>query len=281
MKHQKKQFAVIGDPIEHSLSPQMHNAAFQALGINAEYSAIHVKKNDIAKFADFAREKLSGFNITVPHKENIIAYLDEISDLCKMTKSVNTVTNRNGRLIGDSTDGYGLEMAIREAFGVDIKGNRFLFLGCGGTVQAVSHHFINQRAEQLMIANRTVSKAKDLASSLISETGGDVKFCSIDDLDQLEEFIINTKVVIQSTSLGLKPNDPSPFPEKLIRPGLCMFDTIYKNTAFLQKASEHQVPNAGGGLMLVHQGAKSFSIWTRKEAPLDVMKKAISDSACL
>jgi len=276
MTARKQKYAVIGDPVKHSLSPQMHNAAFQAIGLDAEYIPIHVKEEDIAKFAEYARNELTGFNITVPHKENIIPYLDEISDLCKVTKSVNTVTNRNGKLIGDSTDGYGLEMAIKDAFGINIGGNSFLFIGCGGTVQAVSYHFILNRAKKLFIANRTVSKAKNLANALSSETGYNIGYCGIDDTKQLQDYLESSSVVVQCTSLGLKEKDPSPFPEQLIRPDICMYDTIYKETTFLKEATRHNAPNAGGSLMLVHQGAKSFSIWTGEEAPVEVMKEAIT-----
>jgi shikimate dehydrogenase len=273
----KQKYAVIGDPIKHSLSPGMHNAAFNALGINAEYSAIHVKKDELAKFADSARKELSGFNVTVPHKNAIIPYLDEISDLCKVTGSVNTVTVRDGKLIGDSTDGYGMEMAIKEAFNIDLEGNSFLFLGCGGTVQAVSYHFIKQGAKELFIANRTTSKAEKLANYLIECTGANVQFASIDNREELNNFMNSASVVIQATSLGLNSTDPSPLPEELVRSKTYMFDTIYKNTAFIQSAERNGVPHAGGNLMLVHQGAKAFSIWTGKNAPIEVMKKAVQN----
>jgi len=274
----KQKYAVIGDPINHSLSPGMHNAAFNALAINAEYSAIQVKKEKLANFADFARKNLAGFNVTVPHKNAIIAHLDEVSDLCKVTGSVNTVTVRDGRLIGDSTDGYGMEMAIKEAFNIDIAGNSFLFLGCGGTVKAVSYHFIQQGAKKLFIANRTVSKAEALAKYLVECSTINVEFTGIDNLPLLDTFSKEASVVIQATSLGLKETDPSPFPEEVIRNDTYMFDTIYKNTAFLKIAAKHGIPHAGGSLMLVHQGAKAFSIWTGKEAPVEVMKEAVVKS---
>ena len=272
---EKRKYAVIGDPIKHSLSPQMHNAAFNALGIDAEYSAIHVKKDDLAKFADYAKQELAGFNVTVPHKNAIIPYLDEISDLCSETGSVNTVTVNNGRLIGDSTDGYGMEMAIKEAFNINLKGNSFLFIGCGGTVKAVSHYFITQGADKLFIANRTVSTAEELSESLTSSTGKDVYFSALNDIEKLKYFAEQVSVIIQATSLGLKESDPSPFPENLIQPGTAMFDTIYKNTSFLRDAAKHNAPCANGSMMLVHQGAKSFSIWTGQNAPIEVMKKAV------
>ena len=273
---EKRKYAVIGDPIKHSMSPQMHNAAFEALGIDAEYSAIHVKKDDLAKFADHAKKELAGFNVTVPHKNAIIPYLDGISDLCSVTGSVNTVKVDGGKLIGDSTDGYGMEMAIKEAFNIDLKGNSFLFIGCGGTVKAVSYYFITQGADKLFIANRTVATAEKLSESLTNSTGKDVYFSALNDIDRLTDFTEQADVIIQATSLGLKSDDPSPFPENLIQPGTAMFDTIYKNTSFLRNAAKHNAPFADGSMMLVHQGAKAFSIWTGQDAPIEEMRKAVS-----
>ena len=276
MKNEPQQYAVIGDPISHSLSPGMHNAAFKAVGINANYSAIHIKEGELAEFADFAKKKLDGFNVTVPHKNAIIEHLDEISDLCKITGSVNTVTVKDGKLYGDSTDGYGLQMAIKEAFNIEIKGNSFLFLGCGGTVQAVSYHFLQEGARKLFIANRTLSKAKKLTEYLQKHTDSDIQCTAIDQKEILNQFLDAASVVIQATSLGLKESDPSPLPKKLIRDTTAMFDTIYKNTQFIQDAAQKGVQHANGSLMLVHQGAKAFSIWTGKEAPVEVMKKAVN-----
>lgn len=275
INNKTKQYAVIGDPISHSLSPKMHNAAFETLKMNANYSAIHVKAGELAKFTDYARENLNGFNVTVPHKNAIIEHLDGISELCKITESVNTVTVRDGKLYGDSTDGYGMQMAIKEAFDIDIKGNSFLFIGCGGTVQAVSYHFLKEGAEALFIANRTLSKAEKLSEYLQNYTDAAVKCTAIDQEEILDQFMNEASVVIQATSLGLKESDPSPFPKQLIRKTTPMFDTIYKNTQFIQDAEEEGVKHANGSLMLVHQGAKSFSIWTEKEAPVKVMQKAV------
>lgn len=279
MNIKEKQYAVIGDPINHSLSPQMHNTAFKTLQMNANYSAIHVKAGKLAEFTDFARENLDGFNVTVPHKSAIIEHLDDISELCKITGSVNTVTVKNGLLYGDSTDGYGMEMAIKEAFDIDIKGNSFLFLGCGGTVQAVSYHFLKEGAKALFIANRTLAKAEELVKHLQAHTNAAVKCTAINHEKTLDHFMNEASVVIQATSLGLKESDPSPLPKHLIRKTTPMFDTIYKNTQFIKDAAEQGVKHANGSLMLVHQGAKSFSIWTGKEAPIEDMKKAVKTGA--
>lgn len=273
---EKKHFAVIGDPIKHSKSPQMHNAAFRDLGMNAEYSAVHVKEEELASFADRARSELSGFNVTVPHKENIIQFLHGISEECCITRSVNTVSNIDGELHGQSTDGYGLEMALKEAFDVDLKGNSFMFLGCGGTVNAVGYHFLNSGAKELFIVNRTIKKAEDQVNVLRRIfPDRNIDFAQNGDIPKIKQMLDSVKVVIQATSLGLKDTDPSPLYPELMRPEICMFDTIYKKTEFLKAAEKCGCKFAGGEGMLVHQGVRSFEIWTGVKPSVEVMRDAL------
>lgn len=276
MTGKKYKFAVIGDPISHSFSPQMHNAAFKALGINAEYVAVHVKEQELPAFVETARKEFSGFNITVPHKNAIIPFLDTISKECSLTGSVNTVLNHDGRLHGESTDGYGLESAIREEFNIGLGDNQFLFLGTGGTVKAVSFHFSGRGVSALYFANRTVSKSRALIDELgktYTETG--YFCCCPEDEKLMDDFVSRSSVIIQCTSLGLKLEDPSPLADRYFRRGKYYYDTIYKNTAFLRNAGEKGCKFAGGLSMLLHQGARSFSIWTGKPAPVEVMRKAL------
>jgi len=276
MSEKKLKYAVIGDPIAHSLSPQLHNAAFKAMRMNAEYVAVHVKGQELSDFSGKARKEFAGFNITVPHKNAIIPFLDSISDECRLTGSVNTVINSNGRLHGESTDGYGLETAIKEEFGISVEGNSFLFMGTGGTVKAVSFHFAGKGAGKLFFANRTLSKSQSLIDELVHEyPKTEYACCSPEDEKRMDEFVSGSAVVIQCTSLGLSPEDPSPLDGRFFIHGKCYYDTIYKNTAFLKIAEEKGCRAAGGFSMLLHQGAKSFSIWTGKPAPVEVMRKAL------
>ncbi|HBC85762.1 MAG TPA: shikimate dehydrogenase [Lentisphaeria bacterium] len=278
MSDKKLKYAVIGDPVAHSLSPQLHNPAFKALGINAEYVSVHVKEQELPVFAERARKEFAGFNITVPHKNAIIPFLDSISDECKLTGSVNTVKNTNGHLHGESTDGYGLETAINEEFGIPVKGNCFLFVGTGGTVKAVSFHFAAKGAERLLFANRTVSKSETLVDELKrSRPGTKYSCCSLDDKKLLSEFISKTTVVIQCTSLGLKDGDPCPLEKEFFRQEKFYYDTIYRETAFIQAAKRMGCRTAGGLSMLLHQGVASFSIWTGQKAPVEVMRKSLYD----
>lgn len=277
MNERKLKFAVIGDPIKHSLSPVMHSAAYAAAGLNAEYQAIHVTAEKIAEFVSFAKNNLDGFNITVPHKNAIIPFLDEISTEASNAQSVNTVSIKNGRLSGDSTDGYGIATALREAFGVGIEGESFCFIGCGGAVQAVSFYFASKKAKSISFINRTVSKAEQLAES-IREKYPHVKmdFCGTDDEKRIAEFMSSSKVAIQGTSLGLKEDDPPPVNPGLLNKNIFFYDTIYgKKTALLNYAAGHGIKASDGRAMLLHQGAKSFTIWTGIPAPVEAMRNAL------
>ena len=277
MKKNHKLYAVIGDPIKHSKSPLMHNAVFSALNMNAKYKAIHVPEDKIEEFVEFAKNELYGFNVTVPHKKNIIQYLDGISDECKVTQSVNTVSVENGKLYGQSTDGYGMEMAIFEAFNIPLKDNKFLFLGAGGTVNAVSYHFLNNGADSVYIVNRTLSKAQKIVERLKKAfPQKNITCAQMSDVQVMNEILDSVQVIIQATSLGLNDSDPSPMPTELMRPDICMFDAIYKKTKFLQEAEKLSCPISTGHNMLVHQGAKSFEIWTGIKPDVQIMKKALA-----
>ena len=271
----KFEYAVIGDPVAHSLSPEMQNAGFTELGLGAPYGKYHVKVDEIAELVKFARENLRGFNITVPHKKNIIPFLDNISRPAKLAKSVNTVTVRDGKLFGDSTDGFGLATALNEAFKTKVDGGKFIFIGCGGAVQAVAFYFASIGAAQLCFVNRTVEKAEALAQGIANNYASITKYCSPNDKKQLQEFIDSSTVLIQGTSLGLKADDPLPLDVALLNSNIAIYDTIYKPTPLLRYAAEHEINYADGRTMLLHQGAKSFEIWTGHQAPVEQMRNAL------
>ena len=274
----KKQFAVIGDPIEHSKSPVMHNAAFRHLNIDAEYLKIHVKIEDLKEFIEDARKDLDGFNVTVPHKYEIIPYLDEISELARISESVNTVTVKNGKLYGDTTDGYGLEMGIKESFGLNIKNETVTFLGCGGAVKAVATHFASHGIKKMYFVNRTISRAEQLIENIKKYFPVELACCVPTDEAQIKQFLEDSGVLVQGTSLGLKEDDPAPINLDLIPEHICIYDTIYKKTKLLKYAEENGNKYADGRSMLLHQGAKSFSIWTGADAPVKIMKEALFSS---
>ena len=271
-------YLVIGDPVAHSLSPQMHNAAFDALGLGCPYAKLQVKTGDFPEFTQFARARLSGFNITVPHKKTIIPYLDSISSEAALAESVNTVTVKGGRLHGDSTDGFGLASALADAFQLKVKGGSFFFIGCGGAVQAVAFHFAAIGAKNLFFANRSIEKVEELVNKLSSAfPAGHYEFCGLDNVEKIKLFIGNSEAAIQGTSLGLKPDDPMPIPPELLK-NICVYDTIYKKTPLLQHAEAAGLKTADGRTMLLHQGAKSFEIWTGRQAPVEIMRHALEQA---
>ena len=272
----RKIYAVIGDPISHSLSPVMHNAAFQALGMDAEYVAVHVKAEDLEAFAADARKNLAGFNITVPHKKGIIPFLDEVAHPARIAGSVNTVLNRDGRLVGCSTDGYGLETAMNEAFGWSVPGGSAVFIGCGGAAHAAAFYFAGRGLRKMFILNRTLATAESLAVELKTNFPGfAVETAALSDTEKVKSFLEQSEAAVQCTSLGLKPDDPPPIAPELLPQNIKLFDTIYKPTPLLKYAKAHGIDHAAGLGMLLHQGARSFHIWTGVEAPVEAMRQAL------
>ena len=268
-------FAVIGDPIGHSRSPLMHNAAFRALGIDADYTAVHVTSEGLPAFLESARTALNGFNVTVPHKHAVIPFLDGITPRAKLTGSVNTVSVRDGKLFGDTTDGTGLERAVQEVFGLPLKGANICILGCGGVVRALVFHLADAGCARIRILNRTAEKAALLTDELLKHAQAlDCGFAALDDLPSVRDALDGSDLVIQCTSLGLRDGDGSPVDPALIPASACLFDTIYRETDILVRCRERGLRVSGGLPMLVHQGAESFRIWTGREAPVDVMRAA-------
>lgn len=269
-------YLVIGDPISHSRSPGMQNAAFEFHHLGRPYGRCRVLRGEVAAFAESARRELNGFNLTVPHKAEIIPCLDEIDPAAELAGSVNTVTVSEGRLIGTSTDGYGLETALRENFRRPLEGACCCFIGCGGAAHATAFHLAGCGVRAIRIANRTLEKADELAGRLHSiHPELIVETARPDDADRLRTWFADTDFLIQATSLGLRDDDPAPFDLNLLEKNarLRIFDTIYRSTPLLRRAAELEIPAADGAAMLIYQGAKSFEIWTGLPAPIDAMRR--------
>lgn len=278
-KFSMRNYAVIGDPVGHSRSPGMQNAAFEFHHLGSPYLKIHVRPEELGAFVERARRELAGFNCTVPHKAAIIPYLDEVDPQALAASSVNTVTvAEDGRLSGTSTDGYGLEMALTRNFGRTLSGGTVCFIGCGGAAHATSFHLAGCGVKTIRLANRTLEKAEELAEQLRAANPAlTVETARPGDNDTLERWFADTDFLIQATSLGLRPTDPAPFDLTLLRSGLklAVFDTIYLDTPLLRRAREVQLPAAGGAAMLLYQGAKSFEIWTKLPAPIEEMRAGL------
>ena len=277
LENENIKYAVIGDPVAHSVSPAMQNAAFMAAGLAERYGKYHVKPDKLPEFVEFARKNLLGFNATVPHKSALIPLLDEISPAAAAAKSVNTVINRDGRLYGDSTDGYGLETALFEAFQLNIKGSTIVMLGAGGAAQATAFEFVSRNAGKLVIVNRTKSKAEALAGQLAGK-GTLLTALGNDENSQIAAAAAEADVVIQATSAGLRADDAPPVELELLKNAKAVFDMIYHPTKVQLFARQHNIPCADGRGMLLHQGAKSFSLWTNSPAAVAAMRAALDNA---
>jgi len=276
---------VLGDPVAHSLSPQMQNAALRDCGIDMQYARLHIRPNELAEALDLIGElEFAGVNLTVPHKIAAVDFVDEIDEEAKQIGAVNTVVVGEGKLIGSNTDGVGFARAIRTEFSVDLRDLRVLLLGAGGAARAIAMQCAQVNCERLVVVNRDVDKARQLVAELQPRFAGPrvlgpVARIEAAPLDEraLRFQIGNVDLVVNATSLGLDPNDPPVLSATLLAPHLMVYDTVYRvgRTPLVQAAAEAGARAANGLSMLLYQGARSFEIWFKREAPLEVMRAAL------
>ncbi len=267
--------AVIGDPIEHSLSPAIQNAAFNELGLDFVYTAFKVKPSEVANaIAGVRAFGIVGLNVTMPHKEAVIAHLDKIDETAKFLKSVNTIHNKNGKLYGYSTDGIGALKALKEN-GADPHGKRVVMLGAGAAARAIAYTLIKE-VDELVVLNRTVSEAKELAETLKRRFGKKMVADSIKP-DIVKEHMSDSQILLNTTSVGMKPNlSQSLIAPSILKSELIVMDVVYNpvETKLALDAKAAGAKVISGVEMLIYQGAASFEIWTGKQAPVQVMRKA-------
>ncbi len=267
---------VIGDPVEHSLSPVMHNAAFKELNLDFVYVAFTVRKNELRNATAGARSlQIHGLNVTMPHKTAIMKHLDEIDPTAKFIGAINTVLNADGKLIGYITDGVGAIKALKEN-GVSLEGKKLLLLGAGGAAKAIAFHAA-QEVEELKILNRTAQKAKELAEALHKKFDRKVSGNSLSS-ETIKKELEDTDILVNATSVGMHPNvNQSLVDSTWLRPELCVMDIIYNplETKLAKDAKSVGAKVISGIEMLVYQGAASFEIWTNHPAPVKAMKEAI------
>lgn len=270
-------YAVIGDPIDHSLSPQMQNAAFEYHDLGRPYGRLHVTQENLPEFFEYARHHLRGVNITIPLKEKAATLVDEIDDSARFCNSVNTLVIDNGRIKGFSTDGIGLKNAIKESFSLDCRDKTFLLIGAGGAAVAAAFALADDRAKAVFIVNRSVKKARILAEKISAfRPEIQVRYASTADQESFESFFDQSDILLHSTALGWHDGDPSPvkLPENPANKPL-LFDLVYRDNALQQQAREIGMKTADGSSMLVYQGAASFELWTGLPAPVEIMKQAL------
>jgi shikimate dehydrogenase len=267
--------AIIGDPVEHSLSPAIHNAAFKELKLNLVYVAFTVTKNELKEAISGAKTLgFRGLNVTMPHKNAVMKYLDETDSMAKSIGAVNTVLNDGGRLAGFNTDGIGAMRALKEN-GVSLDGKKLLLLGAGGAAKAIAFQAA-QEVEKLVVLNRTSKKAEKLAEALRKKFGKKVRGIEFSSAF-LKDEIKDADILVNATSVGMHPDvNRSPVPRTLLRPSLFVMDIVYSplETKLVMDAKAEGAKIVSGLEMLIYQGAASFEIWTNHPAPVEVMKKA-------
>lgn len=269
--------AVIGNPVEHSLSPVMHNAAFAAMKLNIVYLAFRVEDVAGCIRGMKALHGFRGLSVTIPHKSAVMEHLDSIDDMALHVGSVNTISCDNGRLIGYTTDGPGAVRAFDDA-GVPLQGRDVLLLGSGGAVRAVAFALLEQAGvARLTIAGRTAERVRGLVNDLKEKAVGNVDAASI--ADDLPACMGSHEVIIQGTPTGMYSASVNKtlIPKKLLRPHHVVFDMVYRpmNTRLLQEAREAGCHVILGLEMLLNQAALQFEIWFGKPAPRHVMRQAL------
>jgi shikimate dehydrogenase len=271
--------AVYGSPIAHSASPAMHNAAFAELKLNWRYVAFEVDPKNLCFAIEGAKAmNFAGINLTVPHKLLAIEMMDELDASAKKWGAVNTIkiVSENGkcRAIGFNTDADAIVTSLREDLKVELRGAKILLLGAGGAGRTAALKLASENVAELFLVNRTQSKAEEIADEIKKQ------FPSVKIYVGFPKS--NVDLVLNATSLGLKPDDATPLDEKhfSLKQTRAVYDMVYRpaETKLLAAAKAAGCQTANGLGMLLHQGAKAFEIWTGKTAPLDVMRRALEQN---
>jgi shikimate dehydrogenase len=269
---------IIGDPIEHSMSPVMHNAAFQALGLDYAYVPFKVKSLELRKAIEGIRGlNIRGVNVTVPHKIAVMQFLDRVEPLAEKIGAINTIVNDAGILTGYNTDAAGFLQVLHER-SIELAGKRVLLLGAGGAAHSIGNVLAAEKVK-LIVLNRMqkIATLKDFARRLAQFYGADVKVEELTN-ENLKKAITDVDIMVNATSLGMSPdNDQTPVPAELLHSNLTVFDIIYNPlpTRLLREAKAAGARTIDGLEMLVQQGAVSFEKWTGIKAPIDIMRKSV------
>jgi shikimate dehydrogenase len=268
-----KILGLLGDPVAHSLSPQIHNHAIRQLGLDYVYIPIPVKHDSIHIVLHALRAiSAVGFNVTIPHKQQVVHYCDELSELSGITGTVNTLHFNNNRLCGTTTDFEGFKQAVG-TMGFDFAGSNVIILGNGGTAQTIATALaLEKKIKSLTIAGRNRDRVAELARFVISKTNFPVSVCLTSD-PLFRDYTKNCSLLVNTTSAGMHPNEnETPFPAGLFHKNMFVFDAIYNpaKTRFLQEAEMAGCTIQNGLRMLLFQGLASFKIWTGYDVPENI-----------
>jgi len=276
IKGNTKVVGLFGYPVNHSLSPLFQNAAFAELGLNFVYLPFLVHPKNLPQAVKAIKAlNLVGVNVTVPHKQKIVPYLDEISPEVEKIGAVNTVVNQKGRLVGYNTDGEGFVNSLREK-GFNLRGKRILLLGAGGAALSIGFSLLREKVGEIILVNRTYNRAIDLLNRLKKISPNAllrvIKFEDRNFFPEREDI----DLLINATSVGMSPEDPLLINLKGFSSKVFVYDIVYNRaTGLLGEAKKRNLFHLNGLGMLIHQGALSFELWTGRKAPLDKMREAM------
>ncbi len=268
---------LIGNPVKHSKSPLMHNTMFDKLDLKYQYLAFNVCRNDLEKAINGIKAlNMKGANITIPHKVDVMKFLDEVSDEAGQIGAVNTIVNDDGKLIGYNTDGEGYVRSLIEETAIDLKNKSVMLLGAGGAARAIGYTLSKQNIDSIIVINRSIEKANDLKVLLEKHTS-----TKIAEIADIRKYINNVDIIINTTSIGLYPSvDLSLIDREWIKPSHLVSDVIYNPlaTKLLVDANEKGARIHNGLGMFVYQGAIAFEKWTGIFPDTEFMRKTVIDS---
>jgi shikimate dehydrogenase len=267
---------IMGDPVEHSLSPPMHNAAFQKLKLDYVYVPFHVKRGNLARAMEGARKMgIMGLNLTLPHKIEVIDYLDELDEAAELIGAVNTVKFTENNAVGYNTDGFGAVKAIEET--TPVKGKKIIIIGAGGAARAIAFQLLLSGVGEVLIANRTREKACNLRNDLKKTFNNSLGCLGLD--DELEMELKDTDVLINTTPVGMHPHqdDEPVVTSDMMHSDLVVNDIVYNplETGLLREADKVGAQRVHGTKMLIYQGIEAFRIWTGITPPFEVFETAL------
>lgn len=275
-------FGLFGHPVKHSLSPVMHAASFQSLGIQAEYVCVDVPPDALPdRLAASRDEGFDGLNVTLPHKEATVGHMNRLDATARLFGAVNTVRIVGRRLIGYNTDADGFLTDLRARAGITPEGRRVLILGCGGAGRALAIACARECASAIGLADRIPAKAVNLADEIPDRLPDMVSQLTVlsDDPEIWARFSRECDLIVHCTQAGLYPQDVSPLPVEAFRAGQLLYDLVYTSrvTVTMRAALSGGAEALNGMGMLIHQGAAAFTIWTGLEADTAAMQAALEE----
>ena len=273
-----KRVVLIGHPVAHSLSGAMQQAAFDQLGIDATYELWDRPPIELAdSITELRGDDFLGANVTIPHKERVVPMVDRLTEEGQATGAVNTITREGKRLVGHNTDVAGFKVALDKLVGKQKMPRTAVVLGAGGGARAVVYGLITEGFQRIIVFNRHLHRGEGLVKHF-GRTAAHMELRAMPWHESIiEAELAKTKLLVNATSIGLT-SDESPVPAEVLQPELLVLDVIYATTRLLQDAAAAGAETLDGELMLLHQGAAAFTLWTGQPAPLELMQQKLAEA---